>query len=132
MSLSRESGDSEIMQVTVLKDGHFELLLPDGETLKSAQMTSSPKFAEISSWCDGVRNALASREERRPKQRQASKPADVGADEYVKTQWEKADALVKTTAEAVKAAEAEYEAAEAEAKKWSKLMEALGLDREER
>ena len=88
MSIGPDSGDSEILQHTTRdpETGAFTLTLPDGEILQGGPFAGQPSFADVSSWCEGIRSELRGRIERADAERRARKarPAmDEGPDPAV-------------------------------------------------
>lgn len=154
--LHAESGDSEIMQATTVKNGAFAIVI-NGEELHGSPLPGQPRAGDIIGWCDGVRNWLATRDKNaqadkrarrglteeeggwKPKHEKVKPDPETGEwdlgpamphdpEEYLKEGLQQAkERMDKANAAFVKAQE-EYNAAHAAWQKWSKIIEALADD----
>lgn len=151
-NLGAESGDSEIMQATSVKNGAFSINI-NGEELAGSPLPGQPRAADIIGWCDGVRNYLATKDKQaqadkrarrgledgwKPKHEKVKPDPETGEwapsgvptdpEEYLQQGLEKAkERMDAANSEFVKA-QAEYNAAHAAWQKWSKLIETLAPD----
>lgn len=84
--LTSTSGDADIMSYTRIENNTF-VLTHNGEDIKGSPLPGPPRFAEISGWCDGVRNFLASLEAQATADKRKARPLEPGLREVEEGDW---------------------------------------------
>ena len=84
--LNSTSGDADIMANTRIENNTF-ILSHGGGDIKGSPLKGPPKFPEISSWCQGVRDYLAALEKDAAADKRARRPLEPPIREVEEGDW---------------------------------------------